>query len=276
MTPCPPKDDFVRLVDGSLSLEATSRLEAHVSRCPCCREHERTLRTLIADMKAAVHADVDVQAHTRRVMDRLDRPIAASATSRPVWASLGAGSMAACAIGAALYVGFRTTREEDTWRARGGPIEATIARDVGVQPYVVTGGLRPLASGAAIAPDTPLTAGFRNLGRTPVFLLLFAVDAHRTVHWISPEYTRLETNPVSTVLPVSVEEQALGTTVVLADVAPGPLRIVAVITSTPAHVSDVESLEGLELNAPRLVRQIPGADVRETVVEVRETEGGMR
>jgi hypothetical protein len=183
---------------------------------------------------------------------------------------------AACAICVALYLGFRATPEEDTWRARGGPIEATIARDVGVQPYAVQGGLRPLGSGAAIAADTPLTAGFRNLGRAPVFLLLFAVDALRTVHWISPEYTRRETNPVSTVLPVSTEEQALGTTAVLADVPPGPLRIVAVITATPAHVSDVESLEGLELNAFRLVRQIPGADVRETVVEVRETEGGIR
>jgi hypothetical protein len=275
MMPCPPKDDFVPFVDGSLSLEETSRFETHMSGCPHCREHVQALRRLIADVKAPVRAEVDIQAHTRAVMGRLDLPPVARGTTRRTWGFAGAGS---AAVGALLvvYLGFHATRKEGAWQARGGPVEAAIARDVGVQPYAVQGGLRPLASGAVIGADTPLTAGFRNLGRAPVFLLLFAVDARRTVHWISPEYTRLEDDPVSTVLPPSIQEEALGTTAVLADVAPGPLRIVAVITSMPAHVSDVESLRGLELNASRLVRQIPGADVRETVVEARETEGQIR
>jgi hypothetical protein len=54
------------------------------------------------------------------------------------------------------------------------------------------------------------------------------------------------------------------------------MRIVAVITSTPAHVSDVESLEGTELSASRIARQIPGAEVRETMVNVREANGEFR
>lgn len=34
-----------------------------------------------------------------------------------------------------------------------------------------------------------------------LLLLIFAVDTHHVVHWISPQYTRSEDNPVSTELP---------------------------------------------------------------------------
>jgi hypothetical protein len=171
-------------------------------------------------------------------------------------------------------VDLRRSRESAAWRPRGGSFEATIARDVGVQPYVSQGGLRALTSGARLDPATPLTAGFRNLGRAPAYLLLFAVDAHRAIHWISPSYSRPGDDPASTALPPTVDERVLETTAVLEDVVPGPLRVVAVITSAPAHVSDVEAFEGLELDASRLVQRLPGADVRETVIEALDAKGG--
>jgi hypothetical protein len=55
----------------------------------------------------------------------------------------------------------------------------------------------------------------------------------------------------------------------LDDAPAGALRIVSVVTLAPAHVSDVEALEGSELRAAQLRERLPGAQVRETRVEVR-------
>jgi anti-sigma factor RsiW len=279
MTRCPTEEDLVRFVDGSLAVEAADGLKAHVAHCQRCREHDQELRTLIEDVKAAVPTKVDVRVHVRAVMDvveLLDSEIPKSSKPRAAWLMASAGSVAACALVLALYLGRHALRAPGPWQARGGDVQATIGRDVGVQPYAVQGGLRPLASGVVIDGTTPLTAGFRNLGATPAFLLLFAVDSRHVVHWISPQYSRPEDNAVSTPLPTTVNEQVLPMVVVLDDVAHGPLRIIAVVTSAPAHVSDVESFEGLEFSARLIAARLAGADVRETVVQVREIEGGLR
>jgi hypothetical protein len=102
------------------------------------------------------------------------------------------------------------------------------------------------------------------------------MDTRHTLHWISPRYTRPGDDPISTALPATIEEQLLDTTVVLEDIAPGPLRVVALITSMPAHVSDIERLEGMELRAGDLLERVPGAEVRETMLEVRDVDGGLR
>ena len=70
-----------------------------------CRDREDTLRILIADVKAAVPAQVDVRAHTRAVMARLDRPLVeGSNPPRAGW------WMAAAAAGLLLVVGYRGLR----------------------------------------------------------------------------------------------------------------------------------------------------------------------
>jgi|HubBroStandDraft_1064217.scaffolds.fasta_scaffold17456_3 putative zinc finger protein len=270
MMPCPTDEDLVRLVDGALSIEQTERLKAHVAQCSRCREREGALRALIEDVKAPVPTRVDIHSHVLAVMARLDdrnrRPAAPEV--RRMWAYAGVTAVAACVLLSTAYLRRRPEPAADTWQARGGELRATLGRDVGVQSYAATGELRPLISGATIERKTPLTAGFRNLGQTPAFLLLFAVDAHQAVHWISPPYSRPEDNPASTRLQPTVNERMLNTTAVLEDVPPGALRIVAVITPSPAHVSDVETLDGSDLSAARLMVQLPGAEVRETLLAV--------
>jgi hypothetical protein len=273
MISCPTGDDLVRFVDGALSVEETERLEEHVGLCNRCREQRELLQTLIADVRAPIVATLDVEAHRRVVMERLDRPSAVKFRPQRRWVFAGAASAAACAL--AVYFGIRAPSARDTWQARGGSVEATIARDISVRPCAVDGGLQPLASGATIDSDTPLTATFRNLGTAPVYLLLFGVDARHVVHWIAPRHTRPDENPVATTLPISIRENVLDTTVVLEDVSPGPLHIVAVIASAPVHVSDVESMEGDEIDGARLARRFPRAtDIRETVVEVSDAKSG--
>jgi hypothetical protein len=271
MMSCPTDDDLARLVDGALSWEETERSREHLARCARCRDREDMLRILIADVKVAVPAQVDVRAHTRAVMGRLDRPLVEGANPPRAW-----WWMAAAAAGVLLVVGYRGVHRPsaiDTWQARGGHVAPAIGRDVGVQPYAVEGGLHPLVSGSTIDAATPITAGFRNLGKTPAFLLLFGVDAHRVVHWISPRFARPEDDPVSTTLRASASERVLDETVVFEDVSAGPLRVIAVITSSPAHVSDVESLAGTDLSPSRLTSRLPGAEIRETIVDVRDARG---
>lgn len=155
------------------------------------------------------------------------------------------------------------------WQARGAHVVPTLGRDVGVQPYAVRNGLEPLGSGAVVEGSTPVTAGFRNIGRRPAFLLLFVVDARGAVHWISPPFVSPQDDPVSTTLGQTADERVLGTTAVFDDLIAGPLRVVAVITPAPAHVSDVEAL-GADITADRIARRLPGAEVRETLLEVRD------
>ena len=274
MISCPTDDDLVRFVDGALSCEETDRLRRHVTRCAPCRDREETFRALIGDVKAAGSAAFDARAHARAVMDRLDRPLTAG--SKPHRVRWFVGAAAAVAVLAGSYRGLRARSPSDTWQARGGYAQAALGRDVGVQPYAVRGGLRPLVSGSTIDAATPLTAGFRNLGIAPAFLLLFAVDAHQVVHWISPKFSRSDDDPASTTLATSISEKLLDATVVFDDVSAGPLRVIAVITSAPAHVSDVESLSGTDVSAARLTHRLSGAEVRETIVDVGDSEGSTR
>jgi len=268
MMRCPKDEDLVRLQDGALSLDQTERARAHVAQCSRCREREASLRAFVEDIKAPV--PTHIHSHVLAVMARLDdrdrRPTGPEA--RRIWAYAGVSAVAACVLLSTVYLRKRPEPATDTWQARGGEVRATLGRDVGIQSYAATGELRPLISGATIERNTPLTAGFRNLGQAPAFLLLFAVDAHQAVHWISPPYSRPEDNPASTRLQPTVNERMLNTTAVLEDVPPGALRVVAVITPNPAHVSDVETLDGSDLSAARLMVQLPGAEVRETLLAV--------
>ena len=217
----------------------------------------------MADLRGAVSAQFDARAHARAVLERLDR--APAAEPKPRRATWFVGAVAAGILLAAGYGGLRAPSSKPAWQSRGGSAQAAIGRDVGVQPYAVEGALRPLVSGSTIDASMPLTAGFRNLGEAPAFLLLFGVDAQSVVHWISPAYTRSDDDPASTRLSGSTREQILGATVVFDDVRAGPLRLIAVITSAPAHVSDVESLAGTDLSAARLTGRLHGAEVRETI-----------
>jgi Putative zinc-finger len=265
MTRCPTEDDLLRFLDGALSIEDTEGVRAHLATCPRCRQDDAAVRTLVGDVEAPVRRGLDVRAHVDAVMARLDRPAPTpSRTSRWVLFA-GATSVAAGALAMAVHFGGRSG--SDGWQARGGGVAAGLDRDVGVQPYAVKGGLELRKGGGALDVDLPLTAGFRNVGRAPVFLLLFAVDSRKSVHWISPEYVRLGDDPVATPLPVTTTERVLETSAVLEDVPPGRLRIVAVVTPSPAHVSDIESLPGDELTSDGIVRRLHGASVRETVVQ---------
>ncbi len=231
---------------------------------------------MITDLRAPLGPpSFDARAHAAVVMARLDQP--AMRTTRPRAASLWAGG-GSVAAGLVLVVYLAFNRAPDpasgTWQARGGSAASSVAREVGVWPCAIEGAPRRLGPRSAIGSQTALSALFRNAGDAPAFLLLFAVDVRGEVHWISPAYERADTDPPATMLAAGPEERLLATTAVLAGVPIGPLRIVAIVARadregrTPARVSDVERL-AQPLDAPAIAARFPGAEVRETLVEVQ-------
>jgi hypothetical protein len=269
-TACPFRDDLPSLADGDLPPERADRLRAHLAGCAACRDEEGRLGATIADLRVPLApAPFDVRAHVAGVMARLDQPHRepSRTRARSLWA--GAGSLvAALVVVVYLAVNRAPAPAPETWQARGGSADSSLAREVGVWPCAIEGAPRRLGPGAAIRSATPLSALYRNAGHSPAYLLLFAVDGRGVVHWISPAYERADTDPPSTPLAAGPDQQLLGTTARLEGVTPGRLRIVAVIGRAPARVSDVEQL-GPSLDAQAIASRIAGAEVRETLVEVQ-------
>jgi hypothetical protein len=148
-----------------------------------------------------------------------------------------------------------------------------MGRDVRVQPYAIAHDLHALLPGDKITRETPLTAGFRNLGQVPKYLLLFTIDQKDTVRWIAPAFVADGTDPSSTALPPSAQELVLKDSVVFDDLEPGPLRIVMVLTQEPEHVSQVERLPADGLKQAGLARQFASGEVREFSVQVAPLPG---
>lgn len=105
------------------------------------------------------------------------------------------------------------------------------------------------------------------MGSEPAYLLLFAVDSRNVVHWIAPEFTAAGTDPEAMTVAPGPSERLLSHAAAFDDLAPGPLRVVAVITRKPTHVSEVEALSGEELDGAALMKHFPRAEVRQFLLE---------
>jgi hypothetical protein len=270
---CPSEDELLSFVDADLSPEQLARVEKHLEVCSTCAKQVMTLSSLVADLGAPLAAEppLDVALHVAGVMDRLD-----SRVTKPRWSAwLTWGGVAAAAAALLLFVRLQAPAGPQAapggeLAARGGPAEASLSRNVGVQLYSSQHGeLTALGSGSRIVQTAALTAGLRNLASERAYLLLFALDSRQAVHWIAPEYTSQGSNPEASPIAPARTERLLPSVAVFDDLAPGPLRVVAVISSEPLHVSDVEALPPAELSAERLLRRFPRAEVRQFLLEVQ-------
>jgi len=274
MTPkgCPSEQELMSFVDEALSPEQLTRIEAHVTRCAACRERVEGLRSLIDAMAAPLPLtggqSFDVAGHVAKVMGRLDEaPRKSLRSTRTSW-MLGFSGLAAAAALLFVVLPRQPGSLEGTYLARGGVSEATLSRDVGLQLYAHEASPRALSPGSRVTTKTALTAGLRNLAAKPAHLLLFAVDARGTVHWISPQYVDPSSDPVSTLVAPSPQEVLLPSAVVFDDLSPGVLRVVALISEEPGRVSQVDALTAEQLSAERLIKRFPKAEVRQVALEV--------
>lgn len=264
---CPTHDELLAFADNDLSPERLGRIEKHLELCSSCSKQVMAIHSMIEDVAAPLAAPrLDMAEHVAGVMHRLDTPMTTSSRSR--WAIWGPLLVAAAALLLSLGLRSRSSEPKHELAARGGPSQASLSRDVGLQLYVQEQSLRALQPGARVQRGTPLTAGLRNLGDQRVYLLLFAVDGAGTVHWIAPEFTVPGSDPVSTGVDPSQGEQLLPSAVVFDDLAAGPLRVVAIIDRQPARVSEIEALPSRELGTESLMKRFPRAETRQFLLEV--------
>jgi hypothetical protein len=267
---CPSEAELLSFVDVDLPPEKLERVELHLRQCASCARQVAELRELIADVAAPLPAEaLDVKAHVAGVMGRLDKAVVSEST--PVRKSrwLAWGAIAAAA--AAVFVVFSHGPEHplgDVFTARGGADESSLSRDVGLQLYTQSTAVQPLSSGARVRANVAFTAGLRNLGKEQAYLLLFAVDSKRVVHWIAPEYTTAGSDPEAALVSPSVVERLLPTSAVFDDLAPGPLHVYAVLTRGRLRVSNIEQLPASELTSERLLARFPNSEVRQFLLEV--------
>ncbi|HEX6278140.1 MAG TPA: zf-HC2 domain-containing protein [Polyangiaceae bacterium] len=261
----PTETDLLRFVDQDLSPEQLERIEDHVRECSACAKEVNALRTLMEDVAAPVAAPpLDVGAHVASVMSRLDAPLP---VAQPLRRKLFGGALALAAA-ATLALALGREKPDAALTARGARSASSLERDVGVELYAQERTLLPLPSGSRVGSRTALTAGLRNASGAPVYLLLFAVDAENAVHWITPAYTVAGTDPISTSIAPTSVERPLPTAAVFDDLAPGTLRVVAIVTREPSRVSEIETLAPAELALERLERRFARGDVRQFVLSV--------
>ncbi|RYZ04298.1 MAG: hypothetical protein EOO73_24755 [Myxococcales bacterium] len=264
---CPPEAELLGFVDADAPPEQLARIERHLEVCGACAKQVMALTTLTEDVAAPLEQPpLDVAEHMAGVMNRLEAPVRAPRWSG--WLRWGGGMAVAAAALLSFVTLHRPRQEAGGLVARGGPGDLSLSRNIGVQLYAQRPALTALGSGSRIAPSTPLTAGLRNAGNEGAYLLLFAVDSRQAVHWIAPEYTVEGENPEGPAIAPGVGERLLPSLAVFEDLAPGSLRVVALLSRSPLHVSDVEGLPVAELNAENLLNRLPRAEVRQYLLEV--------
>jgi hypothetical protein len=260
----PTETDLIRFVDQDLSPEQLERIEDHLRECSACAKEVSALRRLIDGVAAPVAGPpLDVGAHVASVMSRLDAPLPGTRPLRRKIFGYGLAFAAAAALVLALGTGDR-----DALTARGARSAPSLEREIGVELYAQERTLLPLPSGSRIGSRTALTAGVRNAGAAPAYLLLFAVDAEDAVHWIAPEYTAAGTDPLSLSIAPAPVQRPLPTAAVFDDLAPGTLRVVAVITREPRRVSEIDGLPPAELAFELLKKRFGTGEVRQVVLFV--------
>jgi hypothetical protein len=268
---CPSEAELLSFVDADLPPEQLARIEKHLELCSACAKQTMALSTLVADIAAPLPfaQPFDVAPHVAGVMQRLDAPLAAPRTARMLaWCGALAAAAAALLLVTKLHRPAASGADSE-FRARGGRAEASLSRDVGVELYAQQQTLVAVRAGSQISATTPLTAGLRNLASEPAYLLLFAVDARRAVHWIAPEYTSTAANPAAFSIAPRSAERLLPSSAAFDDLAPGGLHVVALLSKTQLHVSDIEAVPPSELGVDALRQRFAGAQVREFLLDVR-------
>lgn len=262
---CPLHDDLTRLLDGELTENRAHALRTHLAACPACAGALESRYRLLGALAAPVPGHPPPGA-LEAVMRRLDAAAAPPHRflRRGQARALGAVAAAVLAVLGGLLVRDWVGGRESEFTARGGTVEWT--RKVGVELWALEAIPRRLAPGGALPPGTAIVASYSNLDPAPAYLLAFALDARGEVHWLYPAYLDARQDPEAVRLDGSVRRQALPDSVILENVAPGPLRLVLVVSREPLRASGIEAASPEARTTSALRARWPQARVDELVV----------
>jgi hypothetical protein len=142
----------------------------------------------------------------------------------------------------------RSWPTSETYPAAGGKLTARGSEPLGqgatVQAFVgraAAGGAAALLEGAELGPGDGILVRYSNPGASELFLMVFALDAQRDVHWLHPAYLDDKTNPASLPLQPHMMGRALDEVAEPENPAAGELRVYALLSARPLHVKDVEA-----------------------------------
>lgn len=263
---CPPQRELLRLVDGEVTENRAVELRTHTSACPRCAAEIRANRALLVRVGAPVD-ELRSAGTVEAVMAR----VRAAPSERRLTPARRTWLLPSLAAAAAVVVGVLVVaprgRDAGDFRARGATVQWT--RKVGVELWALEGGPRRIAAGDTLSSGVPLVASFSNVDGAPAYLLAYALDARGEVHWVYPAWLDPQTDPESVMLEAAVVQRALPDSVVLEDVAPGPLTFVLVTTRAPLRVGSIER-SAPAARTPEAVRaRWPDARVETLPVHVR-------
>jgi len=271
---CLSEEQLLRLLDGGVAPNEASGLRAHIDGCAACRASWNELESMAEDFKAPV--DFDADEHVASVMRRVVAVPDGAAKRRSRLPALAVAATSALALAAALALFVRTPSgaplgsSPSGFTARGAAANPTLARDVGVELFAGTTDLVRLKGGEPVVPDTAFTMAYTNVHPGPAYLLLFAVDAANTVHWLYPAYTSQAEDPSSVPLAPADREHAMPTSVILDAPSQGDLRVVTIVTEGPRHVSEIETRAPDALAHEALEQAFPHGVVTELRLHVEK------
>jgi hypothetical protein len=271
---CLTEEQILRLADGDVAPNQSAKLEEHLAQCARCRAARSRLDTTLRHLRAPF-VEVDVKASVAALRAEIAAgraPVDRGVGSRvPLVAGTGAVLVAAAVMLVSLRSG-SPSLDPGEYTARGGVVAPSLARSVSFSVYADSA---RIANGRSVSPAAVYGGSYRNFVGEPVYALVFAVDASGEVHWLYPSYDRPGGDPISLVLPPTNADGAdtvLPESVVLEAPAPGPLRVVTLLTRSPLSVSQIDSQPAHGLSSDALRSRWPEAVVRETDVVVTEAK----
>lgn len=235
----PSEDQILRHVDGECDEHEGQEIARHLEACVPCRLLYRRLCQAIESLSPPSERGLGSVAD--EVLQRLEGP---TRREWPRWPFVAVPAALAMVVALSVRPSDPELPEPE-FRARGGNVasEDMHAR-LGAQLFESEPGSREhgrgLSEGATIEQGRGLT--FRVFNRTgkSIYLMLFAVDAARDVHWFYPAYVDARSNPESIRLDASMQVTDLPEGVVPSSPAAGPFVVHAVFSSTPLKVSSIE------------------------------------
>ncbi|MBI4821521.1 MAG: zf-HC2 domain-containing protein [Deltaproteobacteria bacterium] len=265
MNPHVERLELAAYLDGECSKNRTESIATHLSECRPCRESLSTIErsrsalcTLSAPEDPAFVAELEQRA--ARKQDELRQESYAHRV-----ALLSAAVAASAMFSLYLYL-----EPSEELVARGGP--AGVERSVGAWVTVVSPAPQAPtfsvgdSSRPSIGREDSLELEVSNRTEGPLFVMLFAIDGAREVHWFYPAYLSNAENPSSVSIPTG--RNAMPERVRMKDAPAGSAELVAVFSQRALTVREVEaklsssSLSGLRSLADPVVIQSSELELR--------------
>ncbi|HEX2733805.1 MAG TPA: hypothetical protein VHM70_19480 [Polyangiaceae bacterium] len=227
-------EDLAAYLEEQLGEEQRALLDAALAHDSDAQRRLEQLKR-IRDLLSAPAPELDGIDLVRGVKQALLVPAPARRARFNAWVVSGL----AAAAGIVLAVGILARERDEEFRPKAA-LTPEAERWAGVQVHHLTQAGKAERIGAVLQKQEALAFSYTNGGPMPFeYLMIFAVDAQRQVHWFYPAYQVLGTDPESIQIGKGVTEQLLPD-IIRQPFATGELTFHALFSRHPQRVLEVE------------------------------------